>query len=171
MSSNFNDIMLRTAFSCMSCDGDIATEEVSLISEMAEKEKLFGDVEIKDKLQELLSEINAKGSRFLKEYLSSLQETKLSVEQKLSIMNVAYKTILADKKIEYSEVKFFKVIRSVFEDVPNELIMETVAGIEDYFLEEDINSEFGRIYEAYFKTEDLKPFPVDALVFDNKKSN
>lgn len=166
MSSNFNDIMLRTAFSCMSCDGDIATEEVSLISEMAEKENLFGDVEIKEKLQELLSEINEKRSRFLKDYLSFLQESELSVEQKLSILNVAYKTIQADKKIEYSEVKFFKVIRSIFSDITNELILNNVKGIEDYFLEEDIYSDFGRIYDAYFRTEDLQPFPTDVLTIN-----
>ena len=35
MELNFNNLLLRTAFSCMACDGEIAPEEVALMKNMA----------------------------------------------------------------------------------------------------------------------------------------
>lgn len=73
-----NELLLRTAFACMSCDGDIATEEVELIRQMANEKHLFGDIDIEKKLGDLVQEINLKGKRFLKEYLFALAEQVLT---------------------------------------------------------------------------------------------
>ena len=63
-----NELLLRTAFACMSCDGDIASEEVELIKQMANERHLFGDIDIDKELDSLVDEINKKGKGFLKEF-------------------------------------------------------------------------------------------------------
>ena len=66
-----NELLLRTAFACMSCDGDIATEEVELIKQMANEKHLFGDIEIDKELDKLVNEINIKGKVFLTQLFHS----------------------------------------------------------------------------------------------------
>ena len=47
----------------------------------------------------------------------------MSEQNELKLIEVAIETIKADEKIEYSEVKFFKVIRSNLK-IKNEVIIE-----------------------------------------------
>ena len=62
----------------------------------------------------------------------------MSKEQELSILQVAVDTILSDSKIEYSEIKFFKIIRSNMKVVSDAEILEGVRGIDESFIEKDI---------------------------------
>lgn len=59
-----NELLLRTAFCCMACDGEIAPEEVELVKQMAKEKHLFGDIDIEKELNELVEEINQKGKLF-----------------------------------------------------------------------------------------------------------
>lgn len=46
-----NELYLKTAFCCMACDGDIATEEIELIKEyVAVHPDLFADIDIEQTL-------------------------------------------------------------------------------------------------------------------------
>ena len=54
-----NDILLLTAFSCMSCDGDIAPEEVALLKQMDAEQHLFGDIVFDDVVNELAAKFEA----------------------------------------------------------------------------------------------------------------
>ena len=57
METNFNNLLLRTAFSCMACDGEIAPEEVALIKTLSREKSLFGDVDIEVELRKMLEEL------------------------------------------------------------------------------------------------------------------
>jgi len=46
----------------MSCDGDIASEEVDMIKKMSKEKNLFGDIDIDKELDGLVNEINLKGN-------------------------------------------------------------------------------------------------------------
>jgi uncharacterized tellurite resistance protein B-like protein len=155
-----NELLLRTAFACMSCDGDIAAEEVDLIKQMASEKHLFGDIEIDEELDKLVNEINAKGKGFLKQYLVSLAEQNLSEEQELNVADVAVQTIRSDNKIEYSEIKFFKVIRSNFSKVSDETLLKEIEGIDENYLAQDIRADYLQIYDDYFNTIDLPKFEL-----------
>lgn len=154
----YKELLLKTAFACMACDGDIAAEEVQLIKEYAQKSWVFGDIDIDKELEKLVSEINQKGKRFLKEYLSSLFEETLTEVQELQLLSVAVQMSLADKVIEYSEIKFFKVIRSNLKVVNNETILQKVEGITEDFLAEDIKADYLQIYDDYFENIELPVF-------------
>lgn len=154
------ELLLRTAFACMSCDGDIANEEVELIRKMSKERQLFGDVDIDKELDALVKEINLKGKGFLKQYLVSLAEESLDEEQELKVADVAVQTIRADEKIEYSEIKFFKVIRSNLKIVSDETLLEKIEGIDENYLAQDIRADYLQMYDDYFNTIELSKFEI-----------
>ena len=84
-----NELLLRTAFACMACDGDIASEEVELIKKIATEKHLFGDIDIDKELKKLVEEINTQGKSFLKRYLTILAEQDMTEEEELNIADVA----------------------------------------------------------------------------------
>ena len=152
---DFNKLLLLTAFSCMACDGEIAGEELSLIKELDAKEKLFGDIEVGVELKKLKEQIDKEGNLFLKHYVDELAEVELTEQEELTVLKVAYRIILADDKVEYSEVKFFKVIRSNMKRVADDTILNGIECIDDYFIQSDIREEYGHLYDSYFGNIDL----------------
>lgn len=163
---NLNELLLRTAFACMSCDGDIASEEVNLIKQMATEKRLFGDVDIEKELSVLIEEINYKGKGFLKNYLISLSEESLTEEEELRVADVAVQTIRSDNKIEYSEIKFFKVLRSNLKIVTDETLLQKIEGIDENYLAQDIRADYLQIYDDYFNTIELPKFELQSLQND-----
>mgnify|MGYP002622501499 CR=1 FL=1 len=150
-----NEFLLKTAFACMSCDGEIAKEELDLIRSMSKVNNLFGNIDIDKCLGVLVEEINQKGKGFLKQYLHSLTQLSLSEDDEIKIANVAVQMILEDKKIEYSEIKFFKVIRANLTHVTDDVLLDRIEGVDDMFLAQDIKSSYEYIYDDYFCSVEL----------------
>lgn len=132
---NTKELYLKTIFCCIACDGDIANEEVELIRNMASTSNTFDDLEVEELLNEWIAEINENGARFLQSYLSDLGEAKLSNQEQLMIADLAIQSIEADNRIEYSEVKFFKKIRSRL-SIGDEAILKEHPDKEDLLLPE-----------------------------------
>ncbi len=156
----FNELLLRTAFACMSCDGDIAPEEVDLIKQTDKEQHLFGDVDINVELDKLVNEINLKGKGFLKQYLNSLAEQTLTEDEELKVADVAVRMIRADNIIQYSELKFFKVLRSNFKVVSDKTLLEKVENIDESYLAQDIRADYLQIYEDYFNNIEIPQFKI-----------
>lgn len=95
----------------MACDGDIATEEIQLLRELITQTDLFNDIDVEVTLKRYVDSINQNGVIFLSQYLNEVADDELSKEEQLCLVDLAFKTIEADNRIEYSEVKFFKKIR------------------------------------------------------------
>lgn len=131
------ELYLKTMFCCMACDGDIAKEEIELVRTTAFETPIFEGIDIEAILNSYVSEINKDGISFLNRYLSELSKTTLSTNDELEIINLAIEMIEADNRIEYSEVKFFKKIRSRL-SLPDELILKQHPDKEDFLLS-DIN--------------------------------
>lgn len=155
-----NNLLLKTAFACMSCDGEIAPEEVELIKQMANEHHNFGDIDVDKELNNLIEEINQKGKSFLKQYLNSLSEETLTEEQELKVVNIAVQTIRADKKVEYSEIKFFKTLRSNLKIVSDDTLLEKIDGIDENYLAQDIHADYMQIYDDYFNSIELPKFEI-----------
>lgn len=170
---HFNKLLLKTAFSCMACDGDIDKREVKLIKQLQKEHKTFGEIDINAELDTLLLAINKDGQQFLKDYFNELTTTELTEANELKLIEVAIETIKADEKVEYSEIKFFKVIRSKLK-IDNEPILEKHPDFEDY-LEQDIitDSYLSRLQDDFFDTHISNEFEliseIDDDILDNLK--
>jgi hypothetical protein len=170
---NFDKLLLKTAFSCMACDGDIDKREIKLIKQLHKERKTFGEIDINSEMDNLLIAINKDGHQFLKDYFNQLTDSVLSEANELKLVEVAIATIKADDKVEYSEIKFFKVIRSKLE-IANEPILDKHPDFEDY-LEQDIISEsyLSRLQTDFFDTHISNEFEliseIDAETLDNLK--
>jgi uncharacterized tellurite resistance protein B-like protein len=165
-----NELLLKTAFSCMACDGEIDNKEVQVIKDMHAEKKIFGEINLENELDKLVGGINKDGYGFLKLFFSELTTANLSEKDELRIIETAIETIKADNKVEYSEVKFFKVIRSKLK-ISNEAILEIHPEFEDY-LEEDIMSEsyLARIQDDFLSSNTLPEFELIKTIVQNDSS-
>lgn len=134
---NNQDLFLKTIFACMACDGDIATEEVQLLRELIVNTDLFKELDVEVTLKKYIDSINQNGVSFLNQYLSEVAEDELSKEEQMQLVDLAFRTIEADKNIEYSEIKFFKKIR-VRLSLTDKEILSKYPDKEDFLLP-DIN--------------------------------
>lgn len=168
---SFNKLLLKTAFSCMACDGDIDKREVVLIKSMHNERQVFGNIDIEKELDELLLSINHDGQKFLKGFFNELSTNELTEEEELKLIEAAIDTIKADEKVEYSEIKFFKVIRSKLK-IENDPILEIHPDFEEY-LEQDIISDsyLARLQDDFFDTHTSKEFELISSIDDNVLKN
>lgn len=134
---NSQDLFLKTVFACMACDGDIASEEIQLLRELISNTDLFKDLDVEVTLKKYVDSINQDGVSFLNQFLSDVSGEELTKEEEMCLVDLAFKTIEADTRIEYSEVKFFKKIR-VRLSLTDEEILAKYPDKEDYLLP-DIN--------------------------------
>lgn len=151
MENVFEKLLLQTSFACMACDGEIAHEEVATIKSFAEEKKTYGNIDVETELQMLVEEINKKGKTFLKQYLLMVADSSLSVEQECAVLQIALDTIKSDNDIRYSEVKFFKVLRSNLKNITDKEILERVDGIDESYLAQDIKQSYMEMYDSYFE--------------------
>ena len=146
-----NELILKTAFCCMACDGEIAQEEINLVKQITKQSDLFSDLDVEKELNAYIAQINEQGKAFLSNYIKEVAEASLSAEEELQLVKIAIQTIEADENIEYSEVSFFKRIRAKLNISDDEILAE-LPDKEDYLMpdimvpeEEDLNVSFENI--------------------------
>ena len=144
------ELLLKTAFCCMACDGDIAADEIDLLKEFAEKDDSWKGFDIQTAVNKGIVEINERGVAYLGDYLKEVANADLDDEDSLKLIDIAIRMIEADKKVEYSEVKFFKKIREMLK-VSDEKLFQTFPDKEDYFLP-DISAPKEFDWTASFET-------------------
>ena len=121
----------------MACDGEIAKAEVEMVKHLSSEYDIFSNIEIESYLNKWITAINENGTVFLKNYLNELSNVNLSLSEQLFIVDLAIKTIEADERIEYSEIKFFKKIRNRL-SITDEEILRKYPDKEDFLLP-DVN--------------------------------
>lgn len=144
MENSFNNILFLTSFCCMVIDGDIAKEELEQLQVFAEEDKLFGDINVEEELSKCINILKQIGPDFVKSYLEAIKENDFSDNEKYQILEIAVKTIYADEKIEYNEIKFFKSLCNHL-NLSKESVIENVDNVEEYWLEDDIASSASNI--------------------------
>lgn len=151
-----NKLLLKTAFCCMTSDGYIDSREIVLIKSLFE----HISTELNSIINQYIDEINTDSKLFITSYMNELHNTILSEDEGLSIIDIAIQTIKADEQVEYSEIKFFKNIRSRL-NISNSKILEKFPDVE-MFIEDDINSKstLDRLVNQYFEGVDLPKFEI-----------
>ena len=154
---HFKSLLIKTIFSFMASDGHIDDKEIEIAKKLCEDIHLFDSENYKSELDKEARKLESEGKTYINNYLIDLQKEELSEEQQLNIVNFAIKTIEADGEIHYSEVKFFKVIKSKL-SISKEAILSHFPDIEDY-LEDDIITDkhlSSLLDESFLKLGNLK---------------
>jgi uncharacterized tellurite resistance protein B-like protein len=156
--TEFEQLLLNTAFCCLASDGNIDKQEIDLIQSIFSNYEQFRDLQLQNKLNYYIEQYNNLGREFINNYFDILIENSLSFEQEIAIIDIAIKTIQADQIIEYSEIKFFKIIRRNLK-VSNDEILKLFPEIEMY-LEEDIviETNFNKLKNQFFEITELQKF-------------
>ena len=145
------ELYLKTAFCCMACDGNIATEEVQLIKDYTQKSSVFQGLDVENKLNEYIRLINATGISFLNSFISEIKSSDLTEEEELQVVKIAIEMIEVDKEILYSEIKFFKRIRKCL-NVSDDVLYKEFPDKEDFFLPDVAQEEYEFVLESEFST-------------------
>lgn len=156
----FKKILLLTCVCCMACDGEIVKEEVSTLKKLSEEQHLFEKEELDEVLPVIMNSLEKYGYDFVKSYLNLLEKANFDDIQALQILEVATRTIYADNKIEYDEIKFFKSIRKYLK-VTDEQILSKVDGVEDYWLSEDAQDNNMSAFEINFSNVDYNSLKIE----------
>lgn len=135
-----NELLLKTAFCCMACDGEIAQAEVELVKKYAKEQSAFKDMDVENILNGYVEQINSAGASYLAKFLEEVSSADLNEAEELSIVKLAIEMIEADQNIEYSEIRFFKQIREQLK-VSDEVILAELPDKEDYLLP-DVKKEY-----------------------------
>lgn len=149
------ELLLKTAFCCMACDGEIANEEVELLNKMIKETELFCDIDVPRLITDYINQINQQGAFFLSSYLEDLKNSLLDTREQLDLVKIAIKTIEADNKIQYQEISFFKKIRKLLsvsdEDIENiEGLFQDKEQSELYLLPDIIEKQADLIWNVSF---------------------
>lgn len=161
--TEFEKILLKTAFCCLASDGNIDKREIDLIQSIFTNFDQYKNVNLKSKINSFIELYNEKGRDFFTFYFDLLKEATFSLDEELTIIDIAIRTIQADDLIEYSEIKFFKIIRHHLKATDSQ-ILEKFPDIE-IFLEEDIATEsiYDKMKKQYFDTVELPQFEIIKL--------
>ncbi|MTI22692.1 hypothetical protein E1176_16790 [Fulvivirga sp. RKSG066] len=159
--NEFSDLLLLTAFSVMACDGDIDPKEVTLISDLEKKESLFNIENLEVRLNQLVEEINKNGHIFLRNYFKKLKQAELTHDQESKLVAVTIKMIEADEIVQYTELRFFKIIHSYLVITGDEILEDFshVADIEDYVVQDIISEKYiEKLTTSYFDNQEIPEF-------------
>jgi uncharacterized tellurite resistance protein B-like protein len=161
--TSFDKLLLKTAFCCLACDGNIDSREVDLLKSVFSNNPLFSGSNFDEKLNSFIKKYNDKGKEFFAFYFDLLNEYDLSEQEELKIIDIAIKTIKADEEIQYAEIKFLKSIRSKLK-VSDEAILNAYPDIDNLF-EEDITIEYSlsNIPDKYFEIAEFPKFELISI--------
>lgn len=123
MDTKFKKILFKTAFCCMACDGHIDEQEVEEIKKMNKNTTYFGDVDLSEELDLLLKDLAKHGKKVVNDLFQELRDTKLNPVQELLLLEVAFRIIHANVKIDENEIKFLRLLRGKLE-VFDEIIID-----------------------------------------------
>lgn len=164
-----NNINLATAFAFMACDGEISSDEVTLIKSLNEK-GIIKCENVDAGLASLLNDLNTKGKGFMKEYFQAVDDADLDADAALELLRIAVATIMADEVVEYSEVKFFRAVRSHIRSLSDAQILEACPEVEDFWLEADVKAAGADYLEnEYLSSITLPEFDAKALMENEGK--
>lgn len=146
---NKKELLLKTVFCCMACDGEIADSEISLVKKLTLQSNSFGDVDVEQMLNSYVEAINQNGLLFISQYIQEIKDTEFTDEEALNLISLAIKTIEADENIEYSEIRFFKKIRSQLK-ISDKKILNILPDKEDFLLPDIVEDDYNAFQTQTF---------------------
>jgi hypothetical protein len=136
---DFQRLLFRTAFCLMACDGHIDEREVNEIKLMNKLSAYFQGIDLSNELEELLSDLKARGKQIVDELFDTLAKLDISIVQELLILEVAFRLVHADEKVDENEIKFLRFLRSKLK-IHDEIIRDRF-GVVEYLFDKDYSQD------------------------------
>jgi uncharacterized tellurite resistance protein B-like protein len=137
--NEFQKVLFRTAFCVMACDGEIHPKEIEEIKQMNKSASYFQGIDLSDELENLLLDLKEKGKHFIDELVISLSTLELSIIQELLVLEVAFRMIYADSKVDENEIKFIRFLRSKL-NLQDEIIRDRF-GVVEFLFDKDYSKD------------------------------
>lgn len=135
-------LLFRTAFCVMACDGHIDDREIFEIKQMNKSAQYFKGIDLSQELEDLLGILKEKGKFIIDELFERISVMKLSTVQELLVLEVAFRMVNADGKLDENEIKFMRYLRSKL-NIHDETIRDRFGAI-DYLIDRDYSTEIVR---------------------------
>lgn len=135
----FQRLLFRTAFCLMACDGHVDDREVAEIRLMDKSASFFQGIDLSNELDELLSDLKSRGKQIVDELFETIDKLTISTVQELLILEVAFRLVHADEKVDENEIKFLRYLRSKLK-VHNETIRDRF-GVVEYLFDKDYSQD------------------------------
>jgi len=132
---HFKKLLFKVAFCAMTCDGYIDDREIEELKIIDTKTKYFSDIDLSQELDSMISDVKEKGRKILDDLLLEITQQNLNTIQELLILEVAFRIVNADEKIEENEKWFIKILRAKLK-VHNETIIDRFGQTELLFNKE-----------------------------------
>jgi hypothetical protein len=136
---DFQRLLFRTAFCVMACDGHIDEREVNEIKLMNKSSAYFQGIDLSNELEELLTDLKARGKQIVDELFDTLAKLDISMVQELLILEVAFRLVHADEKVDENEIKFLRFLRSKLK-IHDEIIRDRF-GVVEYLFDKDYSQD------------------------------
>ena len=136
---DFQRLLFRTAFCLMACDGNIDAREVNEIKLMNKSSAYFTGIDLSAELEKLLADLKAKGKDIVDELFDTLAKLNLGMVQELLLLEVSFRLVHADEKVDENEIKFLRFLRSKLK-VHDEVIRDRFGAIE-YLFDKDYSQD------------------------------
>lgn len=125
----FQRLLFKTAFCMMACDGHIDDREVNEIRAMNKSAAYFQGIDLTEELNDLLKSLKEKGKHIIDDLFNNLSNSKLTTVEELLILEVSFRIIYSDIKVDENEIKFLKYLRSKL-NVFDETIRQRFGNVE-----------------------------------------
>ena len=135
----FQRLLFRTAFCVMACDGECHPDEENEIRLMNKSASYFQGIDLSDELEKLLTEVKARGKHIVDDLFDDLAKLDISTVQELLLLEVSFRIVVADKKVDENEKKFIRLLRSNLK-VHDEIIRDRF-GVVEYLFDKDYSQD------------------------------
>lgn len=122
--SEFKEFLFKSAVIAMACDGNIAEDEINEIKNIVANEIYFMGYDFEEPLQKNIGEIKINGKNAVNQFLQEITTNNLDEYQELLLMEVIFKIIDADIKVEENELRFLHLAKSKLKTDEQTLIIK-----------------------------------------------
>ena len=135
----FQRLLFQSTFCLMACDGHIDDREIAEIKKMNKSSIYFQGIDLSNELGELLNDLKNKGKHIVEKLFKTLENLNLSSVQELLILELSFRIIHADEKVDENEIKFLRLLRSKLK-LHDEIIRDRFGPVE-YLFDKDYSKD------------------------------
>lgn len=137
-------LLFKVACSAVVCDGIIDEQEVAELHYIDESTPYFKDIDLSKDIESFIAQFHQIGRKIVDETIEMVSAANLSPVIQLLMLEIVFRLVYADQKIEQDEILFIRKVRSSI-PLSDEIIIERFGNLDILF-----SSNFEKI-----KTSDL----------------